>query len=267
MFYNAKNDQIQIENATMDYISFGSGSKNLIIIPGLGDGLTTVKGMAIPFAWMYRMYAKEYKVYVFSRKNTLPSSYSTKDMASDLRKAMDILKIEKTHIVGVSQGGMVAQWLAIEYPEVIDKLVLVVTSSHPTFEINSCVTYWMDLVKEDKFKELMCDNIEKMYTPKYVKQNKWMVPFVSVFSKPSSYERFLTMAEACLTHDCHEYLSKIKSPTFIISGAIDQVIGNKSAHEMAEAISNSKLYIYDNYGHALYEEAKDFNDRVMEFLR
>ena len=48
MFYNAKNNNIKIEQSDMDYISFGKGNKNLIIIPGLGDGLRTVKGMAIP---------------------------------------------------------------------------------------------------------------------------------------------------------------------------------------------------------------------------
>lgn len=267
MLYNAKNGQLQLDDTTMDYISFGSGSKSLIIIPGLGDGLTTVKGMALPFAYMYRMYAKEYTVYVFSRKNTLPTSYSTRDMACDLKRAMDLLNISKANVMGVSQGGMVAQWLAIEYPEVIEKLVLVVTSSHPTPEITSCVSYWIDLVKEDKFKELMADNIEKMYTPKYVRQNKWMVPFVSLFSKPSSYNRFLTMAEACLTHDCHEYLSQITAPTLVIGGAIDQVIGPNASNEIHDSIKDSKLVLYSNYGHALYEEAKDFNANVLKFLQ
>ncbi len=42
----------------MDYISFGKGNKNLIIIPGLGDGLRTVKGMAIPLAFMYKSLQK-----------------------------------------------------------------------------------------------------------------------------------------------------------------------------------------------------------------
>ena len=44
MFYNAANGNIIIGNTDMDYISFGKGDKNLIMIPGLGDGLKTVKG-------------------------------------------------------------------------------------------------------------------------------------------------------------------------------------------------------------------------------
>ena len=71
MIYNAENGTVQIDNTQMDYIAFGYGKKNVILIPGLGDGLRTVKGMALPLAFMYREYAKEYSVYVFSRKKVL----------------------------------------------------------------------------------------------------------------------------------------------------------------------------------------------------
>ena len=45
MFYNAKNGVLKIEDTDMHYISFGNGPKNLIMIPGLGDGLKTAKGI------------------------------------------------------------------------------------------------------------------------------------------------------------------------------------------------------------------------------
>ena len=88
MFYHAKNGNLGIDDTNMDYISFGNGKKILIMIPGLGDGLKTAKGMAIPFAILYRSFAKDYKVYVFSRKNRLEEGYTTRDMAKDVHKAM-----------------------------------------------------------------------------------------------------------------------------------------------------------------------------------
>ena len=108
MFYNAKNNNIKIEQSDMDYISFGKGNKNLIIIPGLGDGLRTVKGMAIPLAFMYKKFAKEYTVYIFSRRNNLTNGFTTQDMAQDIAKAMNLLNISNADILGVSQGGMIA---------------------------------------------------------------------------------------------------------------------------------------------------------------
>lgn len=81
--FNAINGNIKIGDTDMDYISFGNGPKNLVMIPGLGDALKTVKGAATAFAVKYREFTKDYKVYVFSRKNHLEEGYSTKDMAKD----------------------------------------------------------------------------------------------------------------------------------------------------------------------------------------
>ena len=61
MFYNAVNGSIPIDHTTMDYISFGIGDKHLIMIPGLGEGLTTVKGTAVPMALTYRKLAKDFE--------------------------------------------------------------------------------------------------------------------------------------------------------------------------------------------------------------
>ena len=85
----------------MDYIQFGNGDKALIIIPGLGDGLKTVKGSALAMSLMYKRFAKDYTVYAFSRINELPEEYSTEEMADDIKDAMDALGIEKAHILGV----------------------------------------------------------------------------------------------------------------------------------------------------------------------
>ena len=84
MLYHAKNGHI---NGT-DYIRFGTGCRNLVILPGLGDGLQTVKGTALPMAWMYRIFARDFTVYCFSRKTELPQGHSTRDMARDLKEAM-----------------------------------------------------------------------------------------------------------------------------------------------------------------------------------
>ncbi|WP_278886467.1 alpha/beta fold hydrolase [Ruthenibacterium lactatiformans] len=131
MFYNARNCNIKIGDTDMDYISFGNGNKSLVIIPGLGDALKTVKGSAVTFALMYKLFAKDYKVYVFSRKNKLKQDCSTRDMATDLADVMNQLNITKAFVLGVSQGGMIAQYLAIDYPELVEKLVLAVTLCQP----------------------------------------------------------------------------------------------------------------------------------------
>ena len=86
---------------TMDYVTFGKGTQPLVIIPGLGDGVQTVKGMAQMLALTFREFAKVYKVYVFSRINELPENYTTRNMATDVADAMDILKLKNSELIQI----------------------------------------------------------------------------------------------------------------------------------------------------------------------
>ena len=94
-----------------------------------------------------------------------------------------------------------------------------------------------------------------------------MIPLLGVLTRPQRYDRFLTLADACLNHDAHGELGKIKAPAFVIGGGQDQAIGPDAAGELAEKIPGASLKIYPQWGHGLYEEAKDFNDIVLEFLQ
>jgi len=98
MFYNAKEGVA----AGAEYIRFGRGARKLVMLPGLGDGLRTMRGTALPIALYYRCLAKDYTVYMFSRRNELPAGATTRDMARDLKAAMEELGIEKlTDIIGI----------------------------------------------------------------------------------------------------------------------------------------------------------------------
>ena len=65
MCYNAKNCKLNMDGSDMEYIRFGTGERIFVMLPGLGDGLRTVKGTALPMALMYRMFAKEYTQFDF----------------------------------------------------------------------------------------------------------------------------------------------------------------------------------------------------------
>lgn len=267
MLYNAKNGTVRIGDTTMDYIRFGTGSRNLIILPGLGDGLRTVKGTALPMAWMYRCFAKDYTVYAFSRKNALPQGHTTRHMAKDQAAAMEMLGIEKAAVFGVSMGGMIAQHLAIDYPEKVDRLILTVTSAQPNAILRESVGEWVSLAKRGNHAGFMDSNLRRIYSEGYYRRNKWLTPVVGWLTKPKSYERFYTQADACRTHDAFEDLHKIKARTFVIGGEKDRTLGSDASREIAGKIHDARLYMYPQWGHGLYEEAKDFNGKVLEFLR
>ena len=262
MRYHAKNGRI----TGMDYIRFGTGSRTLIILPGLGDGLRTVKGTALPMAWMYRVFAKDFTVYMFSRKSDLPQGYSTRDMARDLCDAMDALGIRRADIAGVSMGGMIAQWLAIDSPKKVGHLILTVTASRPNSLLSSSVQEWMDHARKNDHRALMASNLYKIYSENYCRKNSWLIPLLGLATKPKSYERFLISAKACISHNAFPQLSSIHAPTLVIGGELDKVLGPEASREIADQIPGAQRKIYPQWGHGLYEEAKDFNQVVLDFI-
>ncbi len=266
MFYHAYNGSVRVGNAEMDYISFGNGNRNLIMLPGLGDGLSTVKGMALVFSMMYRIYAKEFTVYVFSRKNHMQEGYSTREMAKDHADAMSVLGISKADVIGISQGGMIAQYLAIDYPDLVNKLVLAVTSAAPNETMKKVVGVWVEMAMQGNYKELMIDTAEKSYSERYLKKYRLLYPLLGRMGKPKSFERFLIQAASCVRHDAYAELNKIECPVFVIGGDCDKIVGTDSATAISANIRDSELFIYNGLGHAAYEEAKDFNERVLSFL-
>lgn len=266
MLYNAKNCSVKIENTEMNYITFGTGHKNLVMIPGLGDALKTVKGSAVAFAAAYRKFAKDYKVYIFSRKNRIEEGYSTRDMARDEAEAMKILGISKASIMGVSQGGMIAQYIAIDYPGMVEKLILAVTLSRPNKTVQSVISSWIQMAELGDFKSIIIDTAEKSYSENRLKKYRLLYPILCRVGKPKDFSRFIIQANACIHHNAYNELNKIKCPTLVIGGDSDKVVGINSSIEIADRINASKLILYHGLGHATYEEAKDFNSQVLKFL-
>ena len=267
MLYQAKNGTLQLDNSTMEYIRFGRGRKKLIMLPGLGDGLRTMKGTALPMALMYRKFARDFTVYAFSRKNPLPVGYSTRDMAADQVRAMELLGIGKADIFGVSMGGMIAQWLAIDYPEKVGKLILAVTCARPNPTLKESVEEWISLARKGDHAGFMDSNLRRIYSDGYYRKNRWLAPIVGRITKPRSYDRFFVQAEACLTHDAYDQLDGIRSPALVVGGEKDKALGAEPSREMASQIPGAVLHMYPQWGHGLYEEAKDFNDLIMDFLK
>ena len=263
MLYQAYNGIVE----ETEYIRFGSGKKILVMLPGLGDGLRSMKGTALPMAMMYRMFAKDYTVYAFGRKLVLPNGHTTRDMARDLAEAMDALGIRKADLFGVSMGGMIAQHLAIDYPEKVEKLILTVTSSKPNPILLESIGEWVDCVKRNDHRALMDSNLKRIYSDTYYRQNKWMIPLIGLLTKPKSYDRFLIQAEACLNHNAWADLHRIQAPTLVVGGELDKALGGDASREIAEAIPNAQLHMYPQWGHGLYEEAKDFNGLILDFLK
>lgn len=265
MLLNAKNGNIRFNGHDCDYISFGSGDDVLIMLPGVGDGFKTAKGVAVPFSVMYRCFAKDFRVFVFSRRNRMLKGFTTKNMADDIAAIKDKLEIDSAHVFGVSQGGMIAQQLALRHPDKVKSLVLAVTASRPNDIMRDSLETWLRMADKDDYKGIMLDTAERSYTGAYLERGRKLNKLLALV-KPKDYTRFRILCESCLEHDAYDELDKISCPVFIIGADSDKVLGGEASEELAERIPGAELYMYEGYSHGVYEQAKDFNKRVLDNL-
>ncbi len=262
-----KNGCVTVGDTEMYYVAFGDGKRNLVVLPGLSDGLTTVKGKAWLLAPSYKRFFHEFTVYMFSRKNDMPEGYSIADMADDQVTVMKDLGIDRACVLGVSQGGMIAQSIAIRHPEIVERLILAVTAPYANMVVTDAVSSWIDMADRGDHRALMVDTAEKMYSEGYLKKNRRYFPLIAKLTKPKTYDRFLKNANAILRFDVRDELSKIICPTLIIAGSSDNTVGNDAPIELKDGIANSELFVYEGLGHGAFEEAKDFYDRVLAYCR
>ena len=130
----------------VDYVTFGRGDKVLVIITGLSlQGLSDMSDLAI-YSLFYR-YAKEYTVYIFDRKDHIEEGISIENMADDLYQSLQELHIDNASIIGISQGGMIAQLFAIKYPQKVKKLVLALTFSRNNAISRETIRGWIEMAK------------------------------------------------------------------------------------------------------------------------
>ena len=258
MLYNAGEKQVKLHDTQIDYITFGNGTKPLIMIQGLNT--RGIKGAARSLACMYRIFAKDYRVYLFDRRPVVREGITVRELASDIAAAMDTLGITRADVFGVSQGGMLAQYLAIDRPDLVKKLVLAVTLSRNNDTVQRVIANWIAMAERGAMKELIADMAEKMYSDAYVKRYRPFLPLLTILQKPKDVQRFVVLAKACLTCNAYESLHKIKCPVLVIGGRQDHVVGGKASEEIAEKLG-CQIHMYQNLGHAAYEEAKDFNQR------
>lgn len=263
---STKGKTLYFNDKSMDYVTFGKGKQPLVIIPGLGDGLQTVKGKAQIFSLSYRLLAKRYKIYVFSRINELRQGYTTRDMAADVAEAMETLNLDAAYVMGISQGGMIAQWLAVDFPERVQRLILAVTTAKPSQLARERIEHWQKLSQSGNFKHLMLDIAQHSYTQKSYQKWRLLYNIMGRLGRMKDEKRIVIQSQSCLDHDSLEVLKEIQCPTLVLGALEDDVIGVKGSKELAKGILGCQLLILKHSGHALYEENKLFQEIVCGFL-
>lgn len=258
-------ETVKTGNIEMDYFRCGKeGGFPLAIIPGLS--IKSVMESASAVAALYKPFADEFDIYVFDRRKNLPDTYSLEEMADDTAKAIQALGLTRVNFYGASQGAIMVQLIAIRHPELVNSIVLGSTAPRATKESETVVKNWIDLATLDTCKDLMLAFAEKVYTADFV--NKYRDAFITMARLVSQEEldKFKILAKTLFGFDNTDKLGTIGCPALVLGAREDQVFNYTLSEELAKGIG-CDVYIYDGYGHAVYDEAPDYVDRLHSFYK
>lgn len=253
----------------MEYATFGSGSKPMVIIPGLSLRSTLVSASSVETS--YKIFKDEYTVYLFDRRKNMPAVYPVSEMAHDLSVVLKAIGIEHAAVLGMSQGGMIAQHVAINNPELVGQMVLASTSSRAEPLQKEVIGNWAILAQEGKAEELVNSFIDNAFTPSFLQRYRRALLMMYKNLTDEELRRFAITAEACAGMDVYDHLGKIKCHTFVIGAGLDHVVTYEASVKIAEKLKSENVpcqfFTYEENGHAVFDEAKDYKERMQEFLR
>ncbi|MBQ6638943.1 MAG: alpha/beta hydrolase, partial [Lachnospiraceae bacterium] len=200
------------------------------------------------------------------KRDEVAEDVTLEDLAEDIAAVMDCIGVARANVIGISMGGMIAQYLAVDHPDKVGKLVLGVTSYQLNDSIREYVNHNILMAKKGELGKLQEENFRKIHTRQYYsKHKKW----VSLFSKigiPKSNTRFIRLSQSILTLDMEERIHDIISPVLGLGAGEDKIVGKTAADDLVRELKCER-YVYRKLGHGVYgEESKDFHERILRFM-
>jgi pimeloyl-ACP methyl ester carboxylesterase len=253
-------------------------------VEGNGDPLVLIMGFTgTRLAWIFQRpaFRKYFKVITFDNRGAGRSDrpdgpYSMKMMMDDTVGLMDHLGIEKAHILGISMGGMIAQEIAINYPERVMKLVLGCTFAYRNGDSGHSSEYmkYLGLHDESPDDELRNVDMRRLLGTVFSLGfnsgpfRMFIYPLSKVYARLHEIGGVRAQFEAILGHHTLDRLHMIKAPTLVISGTEDRLMKSESSEVLASRIPNARLVKIEGGSHAVFIGKRGrFNREVLDFLR
>jgi pimeloyl-ACP methyl ester carboxylesterase len=252
----------------MEYAQIGCGDKPLVIIPGLS--IKSVMKSAASLEGPFKIFKDNYTLYFFDRKKEAKIGYSLEEMADDQVAALKAMGIENADVYGVSQGGMIAQYMAIRHPGVVHKLVLGSSTSKAEPRQITTIQNWARLARAHDASALVNAFIDDCFTESFA--TRYRRALLALYKEVSDeeMERFAIFADACDDVNTYDDLGKIKCPVLVLGAGKDLVTTPEASAKLAEKLKAEGVpcdfFMYQDNGHAVFDELPDYKKRILEFL-
>lgn len=236
----------------------------LVIFPPLVDALYEVTKFPGYLRFLFYSLSRKYSIHIIGRQRGFPVGYLTRDMAADYAGVFKSLG--PCNVLGISLGGLIAQYFAADFPQHVKKLILIVSAHRMGPEGIKAGRRWIPWARKGQWEEVFDDNVALSYHRSagllFMKTLKLsMMGYLKREIK--SPDDFIISGEAAMLHDATSVLSAITAPTLIIGGEKDRIFPQELIHEMSRGIRGSELHILRHGCHAVYEEHTWQADRAI----
>lgn len=251
-------------------------------IHGEGSPLVMIMGLSANTDWwtpeLIESLADEFQVIIFDNRgagktNNPDRDFSIRTLADDTIGLMDALNVDEFFLFGISMGGMIAQEIAINYPERVEKLILAATNCGgskqvlPDQEVLDILSRPRENVPPEK---IINGTIPLLYTEDFIENNPEFIEkhAQALLKSPISAESFERQIKAIMGFNTHLKLKKISSPTLIIHGKKDVIIPYENSEILNKKIPNSKVILLEESGHSLFQpDPGTVVNHIKNFLR
>jgi len=249
----------RVNGINLHYRCFDRGEP-LVLVAGWGTDLRT---------WVFQLptFRKHFQVITFDNRGVGKSDkptgpYSMKLMAADVIGLMDYLHIKAANVLGLSMGGMIAQEVAINYPDRVLRLVLGCTfasqndGSGPTDDCRKHAA--QDVVQLRVLLASLATNNRIA---------RFFVVAIARLLAGHGIEGFKSQGAAIRDHDTTDRLHLIRCPALVVAGTHDRVISPSSSAFLASRLPHGRLVLIEDGSHSLgSEDRRKFNQVVLQFL-
>ena len=204
------------------------------------------------------------------RSDSSPGPYTITMMAADAVAILDAAGIDRAHVYGISLGGMIAQAVALEHPDRVERLVLgATTAGGPghTAAPDDTVAFFSRRAGMPA-EEAVWASVPYNYGPATRARHGQRIAedIEQRLRFPVAPEFYLAQLAAALSHDCHDRLAEITAPTLVVHGVEDVMVSPVNGRVLAELIPGARLIELPGAAH-LYPTDEPAADRsVAAFL-
>jgi 3-oxoadipate enol-lactonase len=216
----------------------------VVLLHSLGATAGMWRPQAIAWSDRYQVIALDQRGH---GAHTFGSATTAEDLGRDVLAVLDELGIERVHICGISLGGLVAQWLAINEPE----RVLSIVAANTAAKIGSEEAWRtrIEAVRNGGTASIRDAVLARWFAPGFADvQPDWWVDCAARFDATDA-QGYAECCEVLATTDLRGDVGRIAVPTLVIGGSIDLATPPSDAQWLAEHIPGSRLHIIEGAAH------------------